>query len=98
MLPVLTISKERRLKPPHYSWAKSPPPIYSDRAVSYKFLDKTVSHQLRCMVQSISYLLLYIFILCYLAGPAATTSGVEIVTTRKCKDLQRRKNEDVVTV
>ena len=44
MLPVLIISKERRLKPPHYSWAKSPPPIYSDRAVSYKFLDKTASH------------------------------------------------------
>jgi len=55
--------KWKEAEAPHYSWTKSPPPIYSDTAVSYKFLDKIASHQLWYVyiVQSISYLLLCIY-------------------------------------
>ena len=47
---------------------------------------------------STKYKLFTFVYLCYLAGPAATTSGVKIIMTKKHKYLQRCKNEDMVPV
>jgi len=52
------------MKPPHYSWAKSPPLIYSNRADSYKFLDKIATPNYGIsMVQNYFFLRIFIFML-----------------------------------